>query len=96
MRPAVGFVRARQPPKDLLIESEFTMTKVKMVARISGTRNGEDWPAPGEVADVSADEAAALIAAGLASAAGGSKEAAAVDVSEVETAAVKPARGRKA
>lgn len=72
------------------------MTKVKMVARISGTRNGEDWPAPGEVADVSADEAAALIAAGLASAAGGSKEAAAVDVSEVETAAVKPARGRKA
>jgi len=78
-----------------LIESEFTMAKVKMVARISGTRNGEDWPAPGEVADVPADEAAALIAAGLASAAGG-KEAAAVDVSEVETAAVKPARGRKA
>lgn len=72
------------------------MTKVKMVARISGTRNGADWPAPGEVADVPADEAAALVAAGLASAAGGNKEAAAVDVSEVETAAVKPARGRKA
>lgn len=72
------------------------MTKITMRTRISGTRNGEDWPAPGGTVDVPADEAAALIAAGLASAAGTSKEAAAVDVSEVETAAVKPARGRKA
>lgn len=42
------------------------MTHVQMVAGISGTRNGQDWPAPGCTLDVPAAEAAELIAAGLA------------------------------
>jgi hypothetical protein len=71
------------------------MPKVTMLAKISGTRDGEDWPARGETLEVSADEAAALVANGLA-VAGAVKEAASVDTSEVETATVKPARGRKA
>lgn len=42
------------------------MTHVQMVAGISGTRNGQDWPAPGGTLEVSATEAAELIASGLA------------------------------
>lgn len=71
------------------------MAIVKMLTRVSGTRNGEDWPERGELLDVSADEAATLVANGLA-VAGAAKEAATVDITEVETATVKPARGRKA
>ena len=71
------------------------MPKVTMLAKISGTRDGEDWPARGETLEVSANEAAALVANGLA-VAGAVKEAATVDTTEVETATAKPARGRKA
>lgn len=41
--------------------------KVKMNTHLSGTRNGADWPAAGEVADLPDAEAADMIAAGLAS-----------------------------
>lgn len=40
------------------------MPKVEIVNRISGTRNGESWPAPGETLDVSDDEAETLIRQG--------------------------------
>lgn len=39
---------------------------VKMQTQISGTRDGVDWPAPGEIVNVSDDEAAMLVANGLA------------------------------
>lgn len=71
------------------------MPKVTMLAKLSGTRNGADWPGRGECLDVSDDEATMLVEHGLATA-GVVKEAASVDTSEVETATVKPARGRKA
>lgn len=37
---------------------------VTMRRQISGTRDGVDWPAPGETIDVPDDEAATLIALG--------------------------------
>jgi hypothetical protein len=42
--------------------------KVQMKVQISGTRNGEDWPAPGEAAEVSDEEAVSLLNSGLAEA----------------------------
>lgn len=40
--------------------------KIKMVAEVSGTRNGEPWPARGKTLDVPDYEGADLCAAGLA------------------------------
>lgn len=37
-----------------------------MKARISGTRDGQDWPAPGETVDMPDVEAVVLLNAGLA------------------------------
>lgn len=54
--------------------------KIQIAAVISGTRNGVDWPAPGEILDVPADEAEQLIAHRLA---------------VKPEAAEKPARGSK-
>lgn len=56
--------------------------KITMRVGITGTRDGQDWPAIGETIDLPADEANELVAAGLAEAA--SKAAPA----KVETAAV--------
>ncbi len=42
--------------------------KVRMIAAISGTRDGSDWPAAGETLECSNGEGADLIAAGLATA----------------------------
>lgn len=42
------------------------MAKVTMRFQISGTRDGLDWPAPGDIIDVPADEADSLVAQGLA------------------------------
>lgn len=42
------------------------MAKVKMKFQITGTRDGVDWPSPGETIDVPADEAASLVAQGVA------------------------------
>lgn len=43
--------------------------KVTMIRKVSGTRDGADWPEPGEDIDVPEDEAASLIGNGLARAA---------------------------
>ena len=40
--------------------------KVTMLCKVSGTRDGQDWPDRGEVVDLPDDEAKATIAAGLA------------------------------
>ena len=40
--------------------------KIQIAAVISGTRNGVDWPAPGEILDVPQDEAEQLISHRLA------------------------------
>jgi hypothetical protein len=40
--------------------------RIEMRAQLSGTRDGVEWPAPGEVVDLPDDEAAQLIADGLA------------------------------
>jgi hypothetical protein len=44
--------------------------RVKMTQQLSGTRNGEPWPPPGEVVDLPKQEAEELVQAGLASPAG--------------------------
>lgn len=40
--------------------------KIRMKVEVSGTRNGQPWPARGAVVDVDDSEAAAMCAAGLA------------------------------
>ena len=55
---------------------------VKMNATISGTRDGEDWPAKGSIVDLPEQEARDLIFAGL---------AIEVDTAAPETATVEPA-----
>ncbi len=42
------------------------MASVKMVQRVSGTRDGVAWPDVGGVLEVSAQEAEGLVAAGVA------------------------------
>lgn len=70
--------------------------KVRMVARISGVRDGVDWPAPGEVIDVPAEEAASLMASGLAVAAAPvAPETAAAPAAETAAAPKPRARARK-
>lgn len=39
---------------------------VRMKSKISGTRDGSDWPAPGETLEVPEEEAAQLVAGGIA------------------------------
>ena len=40
--------------------------KVRMLVNMSGTRNGEEWPAKGEVAELPTAEAAHYVASGIA------------------------------
>jgi len=66
-------------------------TMVRMLVSISGTRDGQDWPARGGLLEVAEGEAAALVAGGLA-------EAVVPEPGAIETASVdaRPAaRGRK-
>lgn len=76
------------------------MALVRMIVQLSGTRDGADWPAPGELLECPAEEAAQLAGSGLAvsftPAAGAAVESAAASPA-TETAAVKraPARPRK-
>jgi len=65
---------------------------VRMIARISGTRDGADWPARGETLSVSKSEAEDLIRQGLAVDPAASEENALADVLGVETAIVPKAR----
>lgn len=60
-------------------------TTVRMAIKISGTRDGADWPNPGQTLDVSPAEAADLIAGGYARPAA-SDETAVADTSGIETA----------
>ena len=41
------------------------MAKYVMVTPITGTRDGADWPKPGESVDLPEDEATRLLAAGI-------------------------------
>lgn len=68
--------------------------KVQIRARITGTRNGVEWPAPGEHLDVPDDEGAQLCAQGLATPVAATAERA--TAVEPETAAAPPARKRRA
>jgi len=71
--------------------------KVKMIAQITGTRDGEDWPRRGAVADLPDVEAADLITNGYAidpSAIEPDEETADAPAADVETAT--PRRSRKA
>ncbi|WP_060952398.1 DUF7302 family protein [Streptomyces hygroscopicus] len=74
--------------------------KVRMKATISGTRDGQPWPARGGVLDLPAEEAEHLIAAGLAEDAKDSEsssapaEETATPKATAETAT--PKRGRSA
>jgi hypothetical protein len=40
--------------------------RIRMKVGLSGTRNGEDWPQAGEIADIPTGEAQHLVAAGIA------------------------------
>lgn len=60
------------------------MPKLIMKARISGTRNGNHWPKPGQTVEVSDREAAALLRNGLA-----------VEPADGENAAPKKAPAKK-
>lgn len=64
--------------------------KVRMIAHVSGTRNGEDWPKPGETITVPAAEAEDLIRAGIAAEPKAPEENALADVLGVETAVANP------
>ncbi|MFJ8866721.1 hypothetical protein ACIRD6_13325 [Streptomyces sp. NPDC102473] len=50
--------------------------RIRMKQTISGTRNGEEWPARGEIADIPTGEAQHLVASGIAEevAAGGPED----------------------
>ena len=48
--------------------------KVQMVVQISGTRDGADWPAPGGILEVPAEEAGSLVGNGFAKAFEGKAE----------------------
>lgn len=76
--------------------------KVKMIAQLTGTRDGEDWPKAGSIAELPDDEAADLIMNGYAidpadaedSADEPDEETADAPDDDVETATTR--RGRKA
>ncbi len=51
------------------------MPKVKMLIKLSGSRNGDDWPDAGDTLEVSKDESANLLANGYAEAVKAAKKA---------------------
>lgn len=65
--------------------------RVKMLAGLSGTWDGNDWPARGEVADLPAAVAVDLVNAGFAEAV-----ADVVETASAEPAEVAARRGRRA
>ena len=72
--------------------------KIKMRVSITGTRDGQEWPAAGETIDLPVDEATALVDAGLAEAAStaASTKVETAAVEAPETAAAPKPRARKA
>jgi len=73
--------------------------KVKMIASITGTRDGQEWPAAGETVDLPDAEACDLVAGGLAVELDKKTAAPVVETAAVvapETAAEPKPRARKA
>lgn len=73
--------------------------KVKMIASITGTRDGQEWPAAGETVDLPDAEARDLVAGGLAVELDKKTAAPVVEAAAVvapETAAEPKPRARKA
>ena len=71
--------------------------QVKMVARISGTRDGEDWPAPGEILECGDAEGAELLMNQLAVHPDDDvEETATAPDDDVETATPRRGRGKAA
>lgn len=60
--------------------------KVRMIVQISGSRDGEDWPAPGQEVSLPEDEANQLLAMGQAAELNPPEEDSLADVLGVETA----------
>jgi F0F1-type ATP synthase epsilon subunit len=71
--------------------------KIKMRVSITGTRDGQEWPAAGETIDLPADEATALVDAGIAEVAsnGASVKVETAAIEAPETAAAPKSRARK-
>ncbi len=65
------------------------MPAFRMLAKISGTRDGADWPAAGETVNLPETEGVAMVASGLAT-------VEAADAPLVETATMKTSPKRKA
>lgn len=63
--------------------------KIQLKVQISGTRNGDDWPAPGSIVDLPDDESIALLASGSAIPVEPDVETADAPAADVETADAK-------
>lgn len=71
--------------------------RIRMKVTLSGTRNGEDWPPAGQVADIPTGEAQHLIASGIAEAVDGrTGQAPAVETATAPDTAEKRGTARKA
>ncbi len=68
--------------------------KVQMRVQVTGTRDGVEWPAPGSVVDLPDEEAASLIAGGMALRVAG-QEPETASAPEPETAALPAPRRRR-
>lgn len=72
--------------------------RVKMLVQVSGLRDGQDWPGPGEELDLPEDEARQLIQQAMAAPVDGEgPESATEDRSDVETTAAdtRPRKGTR-
>ena len=69
--------------------------KVRMKVQMSGTRNGEEWPAKGEVAELPTAEAAHYVASGIAEEVTAPEAAPEQPETATAPAAEKRARSRK-
>ncbi|MEE2568600.1 hypothetical protein V1638_04210 [Pseudarthrobacter sp. J64] len=82
-------------PEQGTAEPEPETVQVRMRIKVSGTRNGQDWPNPGDILDVPEGEAMSLIANGYAIFPD-EEETATADTSTVETATTSGRRSIKA
>lgn len=69
--------------------------RIEMRAQLSGTRDGAEWPAPGQVIDLPDDEAQLLIDAGLAQPSPSAPPAGAVEEADAGTDVQPSRRGRR-
>ena len=81
-----------QEPEQEPAEPVESLRKVRMIAKISGTRNGIDWPEKGEIIELPTDEARTLIDHGQAE----DIETATAETATVETATPTGRRSIKA